>query len=293
MTIQSVTTRSPLRITLGGGGSDLNPGDGICLSATITPSVTITIAPAWDNQYVLHYAQSERWDHADQIQHRILRSVLTGLGIPPGIQISSLSDVPGGTGLGNSGAFTVGLLHALCPHLPRPALCQLACDHDLGQQDQWSATYGGLNIYDFAEGIIRPIHTQLTADQFALYYTGLHHDAADILTGPAKDVTFARSQVLQMVTALESNNLHDVGYALSGQWASKLNAQPTRAHQSINQIIRAGTANGAYGGKLVGAGDGGFILYATDDRPHLDEAMRELGLRRLPFQFTSEGTRCV
>lgn len=287
------TCRAPLRITFGGGGSDLNTGRGVCLAATIDKYVTVTVAPHWEPEYVLHYAQHERWDHADQIQHRILRAVLVGQHTKPGIQISSVADVPGGTGLGNSGAFTVALLHALHPGIPRPELARLACEYDIGQQDQWSATYGGMNVYDFMLGTIRPIHTPLPSDAFALYYTGQRHDAAEILTGPPKNLHAAQQQVAQMIAALEAGNLPEVGQQFNHQWEHKLNATPTRTHQHINQQIRHGLQNGAYGGKLVGAGDGGFILYAVSDITALNRVMKDLGLRRLPFRFTWDGARCV
>jgi D-glycero-alpha-D-manno-heptose-7-phosphate kinase len=287
------TVRAPLRITFGGGGSDLTPGRGICIAASINHYVTVTVSPHWDAEYVLHYAEHERWDHADQIGHRILRSVLTGMDVRPGVQISSMSDVPGGTGLGNSGAFTVALIHALQPDISRPHLAHLSTLHDIGQQDQWSATYGGFNIYDFKAGTIRPVHTTLTGDDFALYYTGLRHDAADILTGPAKNVPAARQQVAEMLAALECGDIAYVGQQFNYQWTVKLNAAPTVAHQTINQQIRHGLTHGAYGGKLVGAGDGGFLLFAVHDITSLNSAMRELGLRRLPFKFTWEGARCV
>ena len=287
------TVRAPLRVTFGGGGSDLDVGQGVCLSATIDKYVTLTVAPHWEPEYVLHYAQSERWDHADQIQHRIFRSVLTGLRVQPGIQISSMSDVPGGTGLGNSGAFTVALIHALRPEISHPELAALACTYDIGQQDQWSAVYGGLNIYDFAEGVIRPVHTPLTERDFALYYTGLRHDSADILTGPPKEFGIAQKQVARMVTHLEAGDAQAVGRCFTAQWDYKLQGQPSRTHQLINQQIRAGLQSGAYGGKLVGAGDGGFLLFAVHDQTSLAQAMTDIGLRRLPFHFTWEGARCV
>jgi D-glycero-alpha-D-manno-heptose-7-phosphate kinase len=287
------TVRAPLRITFGGGGSDLTPGRGICIAATIDKYVTVTVAPHWEPEYVLHYAAYERWEHADQIQHRVLRGVLTGLGVLPGVQISSMSDVPGGTGLGNSGAFAVALIAALRPSISRPELAHLATQHDIGQQDQWSATYGGMNVYDFYQGTIRPIHTLLTERDFALYYTGLRHDAAEILTGPAKRRDVAEQQVAQMVAALTANDIHAVGQQFNYQWEAKLNAAPTTLHQTINQQLRAGLQSGAYGGKLVGAGDGGFLLFAVHDITSLNQQMRDLGLRRLPFKFTWEGSTCV
>lgn len=285
-----ITTRTPLRITLGGGGSDLAPG-GACLAATIDKYVTITVAPTWEPVYVLHYSHTERWEHADQIEHRIFRAAFTALDIPPGIQVSSIADVPAGTGLGNSGAFTVGLLHALRPEWSRPHLAHMACLLDIGQQDQWSATYGGTNIYDFKTGAIRPVH--MIPVPFALYYTGLKHDAAEICTGPAKAADEAHHEIAVMVAALESGDPRKVGDCLTAQWAAKLVRAPTRAHKVIDVWLRQGLLHGATGGKLVGAGDGGFLLFSVEDEDRLDQAMTDLGLRKLPFRLTHEGTRCM
>jgi D-glycero-alpha-D-manno-heptose-7-phosphate kinase len=285
-------TKTPLRITLGGGGSDLNPGEGICLSATISASVVITVKPHWDPLYLLHYSQTECWEHADQIQHRIFRDVFKRLSVPPGVEVSSLAEVPGGTGLGNSGAFTVGLLKALDPSLSRPALCDLACQLDIGQQDQWSAVYGGMNAFDFDQGTICPVDTP-HRDCFALYYTGLKHDSASILTGPPKDVDLAREQVMVMVRALMDGDVNDIGEELNRQWITKLDTSPSLTHLRIDKVIQEGIEAGATGGKLVGAGDGGFVLFATEDHVRLGARMDRLGLRQLPFCLTEEGSRCV
>lgn len=284
-----ITTRTPLRITLGGGGSDLVTGQGICLAATIDKYVTVTVTESWDDDYVLHYSQTEQRTSAAAIEHRIFRDVFTALDVPPGIQVSTLSDVPAGTGLGNSGAFTVGLLKALHPEWSPLLLAEMACHFDTGQQDQWSAAFGGLNCYDFSTGTVRPIYADLD-DKLVLYYTGMKHDAAAILTGPPKPVETAAKQVKDMVAALQ--DVHELGAVLTNQWEAKLESSPTEAHQRIDRMIRHGLANGAIGGKLVGAGDGGFILFATNDPERLNDNIKK-GVRRLPFRLTHEGSRCV
>ena len=280
------TSVTPLRLTFGGGGSDLHNGEGICLSATIDKHITVTVTPTWSDTYTLHYSSFEKVTDAHAIQHRILRRILVDQMVRPGIQISSIGEIPAGTGLGSSGAFTVGTLRALLPDASRAVLADLACEYDVGQQDQWSAIYGGINVYDFAEGIIRPVWTSLTSDDFSLYYTGLHHDAAALLTGPAKPYDVAQSQVFHAVTALEDDDIAELGYQFSSQWKHKLAACPSHEHQMIDTWIDKGVNNGAYGGKLVGAGNGGFILFAGD-------AGIIPGLARTPFQFTDQGTRCV
>lgn len=280
------TSITPLRLTFGGGGSDLTHQRGICLSATINKYVTVTVTPTWSDSYTLHYSQFEKVTDPTQIAHRIIRKIICGQKVAPGIQVSSIGEIPAGTGLGSSGAFTIGLLRALHPYAHRAQLVEWACDYDLGQQDQWSAAYGGWNVFDFAEGVVRPINTTLTADDFTLCYTGLHHDAAQLLTGPAKPMDVAQAEVLHAVTAIEDGDLAELGYQFTSQWKHKYAACPSAEHHLIDGWIEAGINNGAYGGKLIGAGNGGFILFAGD--PGLVD-----GLLRTPFEFTDEGTRCV
>ncbi len=279
-----ITTRTPLRITLGGGGSDLEPGNGICLAATIDKYVTVTVSESWDDDYLLHYSQTERVQHVDDIQHRIIRDVFRKLDIGPGIQVSSIADVPAGTGLGNSGAFTVGLIKALRPDWSPLAIAKLACELDIGQQDQWSAAFGGCNVYGFGGGSVRPVETNL-GDKFELYYTGIRHDAAKVLTGPPKTLRTAIDQINEMVKGIEADDLGFVGCLLHEQWIAKYKQAPTPVHDTIDGWIQQGRWNGASGGKLIGAGDGGFILFLGEPAG--------LPLRRLPIKLTHEGSRCV
>lgn len=277
-----ITVRAPLRVTFGGGGSDLVPG-GVCLAAAVDKYVTVSVSDNFDDAYVLHYSAAENVATVGEIRHRILRETLKALGVPPGIQIATSADLPAGTGLGSSGAFTVALVKALRPDLSRPALTALACRLDLGCQDQWSAVWGGVNVYDFALGTVRPVNA---LECFRLYYTGLRHDAAKVLAGKAVTRAEAVEQVERMVAAFETGSLARIGDCLTAQWAAKLIRQPTQVHQHVDRLVRDGISQGATGGKLVGAGDGGFLLFSTD-RP------LDLGLREVPFRFDHEGVRCM
>lgn len=284
-----ITTRTPLRITLGGGGSDLEHRQGICLAATIDKYVTVTVSENWDDTYLLHYSETECVKSVDDIRHRIFRDVFRALNVPPGIQVSSIADVPAGTGLGNSGAFTVGLIKALRPDWSPLRVAKLACELDIGQQDQWSAAFGGCNVYGFGGGSVRPVETNL-GDSLALYYTGLRHDAAKVLTGPPKTLRLAIDQINPMVAALEQNDVDAVGELFSEQWQAKFEASPTPTHAQVDEWIRkAGRP-----GKLVGAGDGGFILFAANEMDAtLYSTMKRCGLWRMEFRLTHEGSRCV
>jgi D-glycero-alpha-D-manno-heptose-7-phosphate kinase len=283
------TTTAPLRLTFGGGGSDLVNGTGLCLSATINHAVTVTVTPTWDPVYRLHYSEIEEAAKLVGIRHRIIRRTLEKFSVRPGIQIISVAEIPAGTGLGSSGAFTVALLKALQPSATRTQLASWACELDAGQQDQWSATYGGLNVYDFAARTVRPIQTSLTAIHFALYYTNMRHDSATLLTGPGKTPAVAEQEVRDTIHAFEDDDLHLLGFEMTSQWHHKLVACPSREHRVIDTWINAGITAGAYGGKLIGAGNGGFVLFATDT--NLDDIMHPL--RRIPFEFVDEGVRCV
>lgn len=277
-----ITVKAPLRITFGGGGSDLQPG-GACLAASIDKHVTVSVSENFDDTYTLHYSQAECVRHVGDIQHRILRTVLTALKVPPGIQVATSADLPAGTGLGSSGVFTVALIKALRPELSRLELARLACRFDIGQQDQWSAVWGGVNVYDFAAEAVHPV---VVPERFRLYYTGLRHDAAEVLAGTRVNRSDALRQIATMRDAFDSGDLYRIGDCLTAQWAAKLERQPTKTHRQVDTLIGDGIGQGAYGGKLVGAGDGGFLLFATD-RP------LDLGLREVRFRFDHQGVRCM
>lgn len=271
-----IVTRAPLRVTFGGGGSDLEPG-GLCVTAAIRQYVTVTLADSFDPTYVLHYSKAEEVERIADIKHRVLRDTLRRLRVSPGIQIATAADIPAGTGLGSSGAFTVALLKALLPDASRPLLARLACDIDLGQQDQWAAIYGGVNVFDFDAGTIRPVDTNMDR-WLSLRYTGIRHDAAEVLTG--QTIPRDENAVDAAVVALENDDPRLLGRLLTAQWEAKYERAPTEAHQRIDRMIRGEIAAGAYGAKLVGAGDGGFLLVCAD-RSHR------------PVEFDHEGVKCM
>lgn len=276
-------TRTPLRVTLGGGGSDLGDG-GVCIAAAIDKYVTIAVSDSFDDSYLLKYSAVERAHSVSEIKHRILRAAIDLTDTAPGVEITSIADIPAGTGLGSSGAFTVGVLHALAPRLSRPGLAALACRIDTGQQDQWAAVYGGVNCFDFAAETIRPIETRMD-DHLALYYTGTrrHEDTGPAVPPPAHHVADA-------ALALQRNDPFWFGQCLTLQWTHKLGYADTAFHRECDDLIRVGCEHGALGGKLVGAGGGGFLLFVAWEADRLDDAMKERGLRRVPFRFDHTGT---
>lgn len=277
-----IVSRSPLRITLGGGGSDLVNGAGYCIAAAIDKYVTIAVNNPFSDEYILKYSAIERVKRIEDIDHALIGKVLHATDTDPGIEISSMADIPAGTGLGSSGAFTVGLLHALAPNLSRPALARLACQLDTGQQDQWAAVYGGVHAFDFEASTLRPIDTTID-DHLQLFYTGITRESPPVPVDPVR----ARLHADYALKALEANDPELLGACLVDQWEAKLKAQHNEFHEGMNRVIRSAMKLGAFGGKLVGAGNGGFLLFAGKVDPIV---MRRIGLVEVPFAFEHEGS---
>lgn len=286
---------APLRITLGGGGSDLSP-DGLCVTATINQYVSVAVTPNFQEDYSIRYSRMERVSMAGEVQHPIIRAALLHYNVPPGVEITSFADIPAGTGLGSSGAFAVALCHALATHMNRPRrnLAKTACLVDpVGWQDQYSATYGGLNAY-VEDSLPRPVlvdrGTWEKLDKgLLLFYTGVSRDSADVLPVAKTDPIATRNIGLRAIRTLTSGNLALFADTLTAQWDLKLAAHPSPVHERADFAIRDSIDRGfALGGKLVGAGDGGFILFYTETP---DKLRASLTLREVPFSLEPHGVR--
>ena len=286
-----IITRTPMRVTLGGGGSDLTP-NGRCFTAAINKYVYLAINDHYDDPPILlKYSTIERVKHVDDIQNRIIRDCMISTGTTGPIEISAMADLPAQSGLGGSGAFTVGLLHALHAHNgehPYPHdLAIEASTIDTGWQDQYTATYGGCRTYDATTHSYSPVIPSppkaLTSNHFRLYDTGLRHDTQTVLSHTTFNPTELTRQYLEAVDAIYRHDIPQLGRCLTDQWDTKWALNPTNEHATIGDWIHLGITQGAYGGKLIGAGDGGCILFVTDT--DLD-----IPLRRIPFTFEPEGT---
>lgn len=318
-----IITRTPLRISLGGGGTDLPSfygphGGGFLIAAAISKYVYIAVHRNFDDDLIIKYSAIERVAAASEIQHPILRESLSMMKIGGGIEVTSMADIPAGTGLGSSGAFTVGVLKALHSHMRRPItneqLAALACHIEIerlgervGKQDQYAAAIGGLTGYRFhsdgtvsAEPVAMPEEDKLALEEnLLLFYTGVRRSASDEISAQIDDappnsvednLKAVREIGFESLRALEGGDLREFAALMNEQWRLKLDRAPTALHRRIDDWLREGIAAGAAGGKLIGAGGGGFLLFYAEMKSELRYAMRRLGLEEVRFSFDHEGS---
>ncbi len=319
-----IITKTPFRISFAGGGSDMAPFyekyGGCVLSTTISKYMYISIHPYFDERKtLLKYSENELVDHLQEIRHTIFRQVLTDLQVH-GVEISSTADVPGGTGLGSSSTFTVGLLHTLfCyqgKYVSKGRLAELACQveieklgNPIGKQDQYAAAYGGLNFIRFnqdhsvaVEPVVMPTDTYKRLERnLVMFYTGEMRSASAILAEQRKNIQGdEKAQNLlrmcslaeQMRKSLQNGDYSVFGEILHEGWQLKKELARGISNPAINELYTLALCHGAVGGKLLGAGGGGFLLfYCPEERQ--DELQSALPLKRFDFSFERNGTSVV
>ena len=319
-----IITKTPFRVSFCGGGSDManfyEKYGGCVLSTSINKYCYISIHPYFnENQTVLKYSENELVDSPDQIKHRIFRQVLTDMGIH-GVEISSTADIPGGTGLGSSSTFTVGLLNSLNCYkgkfVSKDKLAKLACEveieklcNPIGKQDQYGAALGGLNFIKFnQDGSVshEPIlmegktYKELQKN-LLMFYTGTTRSANTILAEQTKNITSedkARNLLKMcglakdMKVALENNDISSFGKILDEGWQLKKELASGIANPAIDEAYEIAMKNGALGGKLLGAGGGGFLLFYCEEEKQ-EQLKKAIGLRELDFSFERDGTSIV
>jgi D-glycero-alpha-D-manno-heptose-7-phosphate kinase len=319
-----ILTRTPLRISIGGGGTDLpsyySRFGGFVISAGISHHIYVSVTKRFGNGYTLRYATQEHVDCIDRIQHPIIRETLRLHNLEPGIEIVSLADVPAGTGLGSSGAFTTGLLRAIRAfrreHVDASALAEEACRIEIdllgeavGKQDQYIAAYGGLTCFDFkADGTVHVERLSVSEDtvdqlqsRLLMFFTGFAHRAGDVLLDQQVRSNVCDSEMLDNLhdvkrlgfetkEALESGDLDRYALIMREHWERKRARSPGMSNSSIDHWYETGLNNGAIAGKLVGAGGGGFLLFFADDPGRLRRAMKGQGLMELRFRFDFNGS---
>lgn len=303
-----ILVRAPLRVSLGGGGTDLpsyySKHGGFVVSAAIDKYVYVAVNQIPSDEYLLKYAESERVADPSVIRHPILREVLSGQ--PAGVEVAVLADVPARTGLGSSGAFTVACLKAFRPNLPARWLAEEASwveidrlGRPVGEQDQYVAAYGGVRCYTFfASGAVTvdPLAVPGLDDRLLLFDTGETRDAAQVL-GPqheaVENLHETRKIGRKVYDALLERDYGTFADLMDAHWRVKRERSPGITTPEIDRAYELGRANGARGGKLVGAGGGGFLMFYADDPALLRSTMERVGLRELAFGFAPGGAEVL
>ena len=321
-----IITRTPFRISFVGGGSDLESfyarHTGAVISTSINKYMYISSHKFFEEDKIrVKYSKTETVAHADELQHPILKTVLNKFDIKGGLEFSSIADVPAGTGLGSSSAFTVGLLHNL--HLiknnpvTKSALAAEACHVEIdllkepiGKQDQYATACGGLNVIEFlpsGEVNIDPVKIdanvyEMLQQNLIMFYTGAQRSASNILSEQKKNTTQedkfnSLKSMVKLVydtkKSLVNGQVDDLGKILHENWILKKQLASGISNATIDQVYDTALKNGALGGKLLGAGGGGFLLFycPVNLQPKLIEALKPL--RRFEFKFEEEGSKLI
>jgi len=323
-----IISRSPLRITLGGGGTDLpsyyEQHGGFLIAAAIDRYVYITLHETFVSDLIVKYSELERVPEAAQLKHPIIREAFALLGMSGrSLELTSMADIPAGTGLGSSGSFTTALLkalHAQKKDLIHPAeLAAEACNIELGRlkepigkQDQYIAAYGGLTCFKFLpDGRVEAWPLRVSEetrdnleDNLLLFFTGYSRSASAILkeqdqkskqadTGMTENLHFVKDLGQQSQRALESGDLPGFARLMDVHWQRKKERSGGMSNPNINEWYDLAMENGALGGKLIGAGGGGFLMFYAEDKARLRHVMRQNGLKEVRFRFDFEGSKLV
>ena len=320
--------RSPLRITLGGGGTDLpsyyEKFGGFLIAAAIDKYIYLTLHETFVDDLIVKYAELERVPDAAHLKHPIIREAFRALNLDGrALELTAMADIPAGTGLGSSGSFTTALLKVLHAHkrnLVHPAeLAAQACAIELdrlqepiGKQDQYIAAYGGITCFKFLpNGGVEAWPLKLSAetrnnleDNLLLFFTGYSRSASAILqeqdrkskandTEMIENLHFVKDLGRQSEQALESGNLPEFARLMDVHWQRKKERSGGMSNPQINEWYDLAMKNGALGGKLIGAGGGGFLMFYAEGKTKLRQAMTAAGLQEVRFRFDFEGTKLV
>ena len=320
-------TRTPLRISLGGGGTDLpsyyRRHGGVVVSAAIDKYIFIGLNRSFSDDYVIKYSDLERTRSVSEIKHPIVREALSLHDVGPGVEIVSMADIPAGTGLGSSGSFTVGLLRALYAfkreHASANTLAEEACHIEIdrlgrpgGKQDQYISAFGGITCLEFCRDDrvrVSPLLISQTTlhdleEHMMLYFTGYSRDADTMLADQKQrseagdrsmidNLAAVASLGSRIKEALESGDTLAFAALMHEHWQLKRGRSPGMSTSDTDRWYSAAMANGALGGKLVGAGGGGFLLFYSTEPARLREAMAKEGLPELRFHFDFDGSTVV
>ncbi len=323
-----IIARSPLRITLGGGGTALpsyyEEREGFLISAAIDKYVYITLHETFEKGFFLKYSKFEECNSIDEIQHPIIREALKLLDWKkPCLELCSMADIPAGTGLGSSSSFTTALLRALHTMqgniVSTRTLAEEACEIEMnrlkepiGKQDQYIASYGGITCMNFhKDGYVWVDPLRISDETFynlednlILYFTGFSRSAGNILKEQddkskehnedmLKNLDFVKDLGYQSKNALEKGDLDTFADIMNTHWEYKKKRSGGMSNPQIDEWYNMALANGAQGGKMIGAGGGGFLMFYVKDKARLRNAMRDTGMSEVRFRFEKEGSRVL
>lgn len=325
-----ILSRAPYRISLGGGGTDLpsyySKYGGFILSAAVNKYLYIYVnRPAADDLIRLKYSRSEEVRVPEEIRHDLVRPALKELGLGASLEIASMADIPAGTGLGSSGTYLVALLTALHElkreKIPTQALAEQACHieielagHAAGKHDHYLAAFGGITCLDIDEGgrvKVYPLNVSVTTvEEFRsnvlLFYTGMTRSSADILEAQRRDTQNGKSEVVDSLhrtkelgyrikETLEQGDLERFGLLLDEHWQNKKRRSKQISDRSLDAHYDLAKGAGALGGKVMGAGGGGFfMLYCPNHcKAKVRKALADTELREMPYDFDFEGAKVL
>jgi D-glycero-alpha-D-manno-heptose-7-phosphate kinase len=324
-----IITRTPFRITLGGGGTDLpayyRRHGGFIFAAGLNKYMFVCLnTPIVDDLVRVKYSESEIVEDVEQVRHTLVREALLHFNIRNGVEIISMADVPAGTGLGSSSCYLVGLLnglHTLCRRpVSRSELAEEACHIELdrlkkpiGKQDQYLAAFGGFTVLEIdrdgrvevSEAGLGPDVVEELERNILLFYTGQTRSTETILASQSQRLTADEDEITNnlhlikeigraILAELRRGNVRRFGELLDDHWRAKKKLGDDISSRHINRLYDVARANGAIGGKISGAGGGGFFLfYAEEGKKQLRTALEAEGLREMRFRFDLEGTKVL
>ena len=324
-----IITRTPFRFTLGGGGTDLpayySKYGGFIFAAGINKYMFINLnRPIVDDFVRVKYTKSEMVRHRDELQHDIAKEAMRVMGIENALEIISMADVPAGTGLGSSSCYAVGLLNGLHAmkrnYIALQDLAEEACDLEInrlgkpiGKQDQYMAAFGGLTVLDIEKDgtvhVRRANVSDATIDDFnrnlLMFYTGTSRRADGILSEQSKGAKDEKKDVVEsmhyikeigykILESVENGNITDVGLMFDQHWEYKKKISTKMSNLNFDKIYEIAKKNGALGGKISGAGGGGFFLFYVEEKQgRFREEMKKIGLREMRYRFDFEGSKVL
>lgn len=322
-----IITRAPFRVSFFGGGSDLasfyEHRRGAVLSAAINKYMYISTHRYYQkNRFSLKYSATENVGSLDEVKHPLLREILKKYRPPVGIEISSVADIPAGTGLGSSSAFTVAAIHNLLVRSSRNCtkqeLAEMACHIEIdvlkepiGKQDQYASAFGSINVFEFLEGgqvlnrqlTLNPEHKKALRDHLLLFYSGITRPSSEVLSEQKKNMESrgphlkTLEQMVDLVAegekSIHARDFRSLGRLLHESWLMKKSLASKISNGPIDEIYAKARAAGAVGGKLLGAGGGGFLLFVAAPETHDNVRAALSGTEEIKFSFDEEGAKVL